>query len=44
VELLSQESAISVVTLAELHGLPVMTQDDDFAALEGMTGVVVVSV
>ena len=44
VELMPQESAISVVTLAELHGLPVITQDNDFAALEGMTGVVVVSV
>ncbi|CAB4986397.1 unannotated protein [freshwater metagenome] len=43
-ELMPQESAISVVTLAELHGLPVITQDNDFAALEGMTGVVVVSV
>ena len=33
-----------IAATAVRHGLPVMTQDDDFAALEGMTGVVVVSV
>jgi hypothetical protein len=33
-----------IAATAASHGLPVVTQDDDFAAVEGMAGLVVVRV
>jgi predicted nucleic acid-binding protein len=33
-----------IAATAVRHGVPVVTQDDDFAALEGLTGVLVVRV